>query len=126
MVRKATVNKKVGGMKRAAKAREFMQSVMADSTHAMHYAKDIDFARMFDVSRHTVYKIRHDLQIPDRLERVVGCLKRMDTSRYTIWELCSMLNIKYAGLYKILNELKLPYKSGLKPSLSEKFRRIKV
>lgn len=109
------VDKRVGGTKRAEKAREYIVEVMADEMHSMRYAKDIDFARMFDVSRHTIYKIRRDLKIPDRLDRLVERLKKTDTSRYTMKELCALLNVKYAGLYKILTENKMPVKSDLKP-----------
>jgi hypothetical protein len=109
------VDKRVGGTKRAEKAREFIKNVMGDVAHPMHFAKDIDFARMFDVSRHTIYKIRRDLEIPDRLERIVSRLKGVDTGNHTMKELCTLLNVKYAGLYKILCEKNLPVKSDLKP-----------
>ena len=115
MPQKKAVDKRVGGTKRAEKAREFVREVMKYEAHAMRYAKDIDFARKFDVSRHTIYKIRRDLSIPDRLERVLGRLKSMDTAKYTLKELCGLLNVKYAGLYKIVTENKMPVKSDLKP-----------
>jgi len=114
MIQKSVVDKRVGGVKRAEKAREFMQEVMQDPSHSMRFAKDIDFARKFSVSRHTIYKIRRDLQIPDRLDRIVAKLKSVDTSNYTMWELCSLLNVRYAGLYKIVKEHNLPVKSAVK------------
>jgi len=109
------VDKRIGGTKRAEKARDFIVEVMKDDGHPMRYAKDIDFARKFDVSRHTIYKIRKDFSIPDRLERILDRLKRVETAKHTLKELCILLNVKYAGLYKIVTEEKMPVKSDLKP-----------
>jgi predicted DNA-binding transcriptional regulator AlpA len=123
---KKQVDKRVGGTKRAAVAREFIADVMKNEAHPMRYSKDIDFARKFDVSRHTIYKIRRDLSIPDRLERVLDRLKNVDTAKTTMRELCALLNVKYAGLYKIVNENKLPVKSDLKPPPNTKRARAEV
>jgi len=121
-----TVDKRVGGTKRAEKAREYIQLVMGNTSHQMHYAKDIDFARKFDVSRHTIYKIRRDLSIPDRLDRIVSRLKAIDTTAHTMRELCELLNVRYAGLYKILADNKMKVKSDLKPPPNAHSRRPNV
>lgn len=115
-----SVDKRVGGVKRAKKAREYMQDVMADENHQMRYAKDIDFARKFDVSRHTVYAIRDEISMPPRSVRLAERLKTMNTHDKTLSELCRMLNVKYAGLYKIMTENDLPFKSDFKSSLGRK------
>lgn len=123
----AEVDKRVGGTKRAEKARNFIgDEVIKDITHPLHYAKDIEFARMFDVSRHTIYKIRRDLKIPDRLDRIKGRLNDLDTSKYTMKELCTMLNVKYAGLYKIISENKFAIKYDLKPKINPRSRTQKL
>lgn len=107
-------DKRVGGVKRAKRAREFMRAVMADEGHQMRYAKDIDFARKFDVSRHTIYAIRDDLRMPPRSQRLTDRLKSMRTEDKTLGEICRLLNVKYAGLYKVMTENGIPFKSDLK------------
>jgi len=114
------VDKRVGGVKRAKKAREYMRAVMADEGHQMRYAKDIDFARKFDVSRHTIYAIRDELKMPPRSQRVADRLKRMKTADRTLGEICQLLNVKYAGLYKVMTENGIPFKSDLKPPVKRK------
>ena len=108
------IDKRVGGMKRAAKAREYIRSVLDSETHPMRYAKDIDFARKFDVSRHTIYSIRDELGMESRSDRLAKRLTSMKTDDKTLGELCAILNVKYAGLYKIMTENELPFKSDLK------------
>jgi len=111
----SVIDKRVGGMKRAQKAREFMNTVMADEAHPMRYAKDIDFARKFDVSRHTIYSIRDEIKMLSRSDRLAAKLKATNTKDKTLGELCLLLNVKYAGLYKIMTENELPFRSDLKP-----------
>lgn len=103
-------NKRVGCQMRAEKARKYMKTALLDDTHPQHLTKDIEIARMFNVTRLTIYKIRDELGIPFRLERIRRKIKKIDTSRYTLKELASLLNIKYQNVYKVVRELNLPYK----------------
>lgn len=104
------VNKRIGGVDRARLARQDLIKIFNDPTHPLHLAKDIEFARQFDVIRHTVYKIREELNIPPRSKRVLAVLKSMDTGRYTLRELAAKLDLKYQNLYKVVTDFDLPYK----------------
>lgn len=108
-------NKWVGGPERAQEAREGMERIMKDEKHPLHFAKDIEFAREFDVSRHTIYRIREELGMLPRLERVVTKLRSIDLSRYTIKDLTILLNVKYQGLYKIIEDHKFSVKPDVPP-----------
>jgi predicted transcriptional regulator len=93
--------RKKGGQERAKLARAFMQVLFKDSNDPMYFAKDIE------VTRHTIYKIREDLKIPSRSERIVKRLKDLDYQKYSINDLSKLLNIKYQNLYKIIKEIKV-------------------
>lgn len=75
----------------------------------------MDFARQFFVSRHTVQKIREDLSVPSRSERIIQRLKRMDLKELTIKELSDILHVKYQNLYKILVENEMQVKADKRP-----------
>lgn len=108
------VNKKIGSQERAQKARKEIMDIMFNDGHPLYFIKDIDLAKKFDVSRLTIYKIREQLRIPSRLNRVKKVLKSMDTSEYTIKELSLKLNIKYQSLYKIVTDMGLPFQINKK------------
>jgi hypothetical protein len=97
--------RKKGGQERAKLARAFMQVLFKDSNDPMYFAKDIEFAKKFEVTRHTIYKIREDLMIPSRSERIIKRLKDIDYKKYSINNLSKLLNIKYQNLYKLLKEI---------------------
>lgn len=103
-------NKKIGGTKRAATAREELLNIFNDPGHPEHLKKDIYFARKYNVIRHTIYKIREDNKIPPRSERAVHALKGMDTENLTLTEISKYLNIKYQNLYKLVTDNNIPHK----------------
>jgi hypothetical protein len=109
----AKENKKIGGIARARIAREELIVALQDESHPLFLAKDIDIARKFSVSRHTVYKIRDDYAIPSRIDRLLITLKSMDTTQFTISELSKILHLKYQNVYKIVKDNKLPTKSDV-------------
>lgn len=104
------VNKRIGGPDRARIARQELEKILNDPTHPLHMSKDIEFAKQFDVARHTIYKIREEMKAPPRSKRVLSVLKSMDTGRYTLRELASRLGLKYQNLYKVVSDFDLPYK----------------
>ena len=104
-------NRKVGGRSRARTAKDDLQRILTDSRHPDHLAKDIDLSAKYNVSRHTIYKIRKDLGVAPRPERIRKRLAALDTTCFTIKEISIMLNIKYQNLYKILNEEGIPTKA---------------
>jgi predicted transcriptional regulator len=75
----------------------------------------MDFARQFLVSRHTIQKIREELSVPSRSERIIERLKRMDLKELTIKELSDILHVKYQNLYKILTENDMQVKPDKRP-----------
>jgi hypothetical protein len=99
-----TQSKRVGGLARAEKARSEMQVILTDENNPLYFAKDIEFARKYDVTRHTIYFIRDTLNIPSRSERLLNKLKKLDLKKYTIKELAEMLRLKYQNLYKVILE----------------------
>lgn len=107
---KPKVNKRIGGPERGKTARKELEKIYADPKHPMHLAKDIEFVNKFDVTRHTIYKIREELDVPPRSKRVLTVLENMDTAAFTLNELVEKLNLKYQNLYKIMNDNKLPYR----------------
>lgn len=104
MSRSKKVNKRIGGQDRALEARKELEKVFEDKKHPMYFAKDIEYARKFDVSRHTIYRIRDELKIVPRSERIIEHLKTLSLSKYTIRDLQKILNVKYQNLYKLLEE----------------------
>lgn len=81
----------------------------------LYLLKDIDFAKRYDVSRHTIYSIRKQLNIPSRTDRLLHKLKHTKTNRFTIKELSKIFNVKYQCLYKLINERNLPIKTDTPP-----------
>lgn len=109
-MKKEKINKKIGGTTRAKFARDQLKNIFTDITDPLHLAKDIDLAKKYDVARHTIYKIRHDLKIPPRSKRVLNVLKNMDTGRYTLNEIAARWNLKYQNIYKLVLDNNIPYK----------------
>lgn len=107
---KPEVNKRIGGTDRAKIARDDLKKIFTDPKHPEHMGKDIFFARKYDVTRHTIYKIREDLNIPPRSKRVLAVLKATKTGNYTLHELSKILDLKYQNLYKTMTDNNLPYK----------------
>jgi hypothetical protein len=108
-------SKRIGGMERAEKAREALKLIFADESHPMYFSKDIEFARGFNVARHTIYKIRENLGVSPRSERLLKKLHALDLSQFTIKELSTLLNVKYQNLYKIILEHKFQVKPDTPP-----------
>ena len=87
-----------------------MQMILTDENNPLYFAKDIDFARRYDVSRLTIYSIRDQIGAPSRYQRLLKKLRGLDLSLYTINDLVKMLGVKYQNLYKVILENKLKVK----------------
>lgn len=87
-----------------------MQVILTDENNPLYFAKDIEFARRYDVSRLTIYSIRDELGAPSRYQRLLKKLKSLDLSLYTINDLVKMLGVKYQNLYKVILENNLKVK----------------
>ena len=105
---KEPTNKRLGGYERAELAREELKLVLLDDSHAQYFSKDLEYAKRYDVSRHTIYKIRDELKVGSRSERIVEKLKKIDTKDMTVNGLSQLLGIKYQNLYKIVIDFKIP------------------
>jgi len=114
------VNKKIGGTERAEKARKAMTKVFTGEDDPLYFAKDIEFARKFDVSRLTIYHIRDQLKVPSRSERIIKKLKKINLPNFTIKQLAEMLNLKYQNLYKIVTENHMRTKPDIGPEEARK------
>jgi len=97
-------NNRIGGMERARKAREELISILSDETHKHYFDKDIDFAKKYKVTRHTIYKIRETYDIPSRSDRILKVIRSMDIGKSTIRDISKRLGIKYQNLYKIIKD----------------------
>lgn len=95
---------RIGGTDRAKTARDELALILSDDTNKDYFAKDIDFARKYKVSRHTIYKIREQFNIPSRSERILKVLNSMNTKGFSLMEISKKLNIKYQNLYKIIKD----------------------
>lgn len=102
---------KIGGLERARTARDSIKNIFSDKKHPLYFSKDINFARRYSVSRHTIYKIREDLNIPPRSHRILEAIKSLDHKNMTLKELSEALNIKYQNLYKIIKDNNLEFKA---------------
>jgi formyltetrahydrofolate synthetase len=106
---KGTNNYKQGRLN-AVVARKEMEAIFKDHTNKLYFAKDIDLAKKYDVTKLTIYKIRDNLQIPSRSKRILNLLKEIATSEYTVQKLSEDLGLKYCNLYNIMKNNKLPFK----------------
>lgn len=97
--------RRIGGFDRAKIARAELKEIFEDPNHQFYYAKDIELAKKYDVTRHTIYKIREDLGVYPRSKRIINRLKEIDRSKFSLKELASYLGIKYQNLYKLITEL---------------------
>ena len=105
------VDRRFGGMDRAKVARAAIFDITCEgSSDPMYFFKDIDLAKKYGVSRHTIYKIREELNIPNRAFRILNCLTKMDLKKYTLKEVSNSLKIKYQNLYKIVKDFDLEVK----------------
>ena len=111
----AEVNKRIGGSQRARVAREELVAIFSNPENNDYLLKDIEYARRFDVTRHTIAAIRKQFNIPARTERILSRLETIDTKSMTIKELGVHLGIKYQNLYKILTEHDIEVKPDTKP-----------
>ena len=68
------------------------------------FDKDIDFAKKYKVTRHTIYKIRETYDIPSRSDRILKVIRSMDIGKSTIRDISKKLGIKYQNLYKIIKD----------------------
>lgn len=104
---KIVVNKKIGGLERAKIAKEELRLIFNDPTNTLYFYKDLEYAKKFDVTRHTIYSIRDKLCIPPRSERILNILKKMKTKDMSINDISEKLHIKYQNLYKIITDNKI-------------------
>ena len=107
------VNKKIGGLERAKIAREELRLIFNDPLNPLYFAKDIEYAKKFDVTRHTIYSIRDQLCIPSRSGRILNTIKKMKTKSLSIKDISEKLNIKYQNLYKIITDNKIIIKNSI-------------
>jgi len=97
-------NNRIGGMDRAKIAREEIIAILSDETNKHYFDKDIDFAKKYKVTRHTIYKIREVYGIPSRSDRILRAIKDIDWKNISIKDISKKLGIKYQNLYKIVND----------------------
>lgn len=114
MSAKVTV-RRLGGPHRAQTAREEITKIFSDISHPLYCTKEIELARMFEVTRLTIYRILDELKILPRIDRILKKLKSIDTKEYTRKELSDLTGVKYMNLYKILRAHKIPVKSDTPP-----------
>lgn len=101
------INKKIGGLERAKIALEELRLIFRDLSNPLYFSKDIDYAKKFDVTRHTIYSIRNKLGIPSRSKRILSVLKKMKTRDMCVKDISEKLHIKYQNLYKIITDNKV-------------------
>jgi Zn-dependent peptidase ImmA (M78 family) len=92
-----------------------MKLILTDENNPLYFSKDIEFARRYGVTRHTIYSIREELGILSRSERLFKKLKQIDLKQYTLKELSQMLGVKYQNLYKVILENKMQVKPDVPP-----------
>jgi hypothetical protein len=109
-VKSINVSKIKNRVERSNAARKELVVILNDESHPLYLAKDIELARKFGLSRHTLYKIRDELDTPSRKNRIITMLKAMPTADYTIGELSKKISVKYQNLYKILLEEKIKFR----------------
>lgn len=98
-------SKRIGGFERAKVARAELKEVFERPEHELYFSKDIDLAKKYDVTRHTIYKIRHDLNVPSRSKRIINKVKEMNTNEISLKEMAITLGVKYQNLYKLINDI---------------------
>ena len=65
------IDKRKGGSGRAKIAREKLVTIFSNPEEKEYLLKDIEYAKKFDVTRHTIASIRKLYKIPSRTERIV-------------------------------------------------------
>jgi len=108
-------SKRKGGFERAMVARERLLTIFNNTENKDYYLKDIEYAKKFDVTRHTIASIRKQFNVPPRTERILNKLKKIKTNDMTLKEISDTLNVKYQNLYKIVKEHGIEVKPDVKP-----------
>jgi hypothetical protein len=111
----SSVNKRIGGSERARVARMELLSIFSNKDSNESLLKDIEYARRFNVTRHTISSIRDQFEVPPRSERILNRLKATHTEDMTLAEISDALGIKYQNLYKIVKENEIAVKPDVKP-----------
>lgn len=105
---------KIDCINRAQTAREEISKIFADEKNELYFAKDIELSKKFNISRHTMYKIRDELNVPSRSKRILNALKKFDLNNISVNEMSRILNLKYQNLYKIVTENNISFKQEKK------------
>ncbi len=100
---------------RGAIARNFILDVLSNPNHQMYAASDVEFAKMLNVTRLTVYNIRKELVLKSRKKRVIELIDREDISSMTMKDLSFKLNLKYQNIYQLTKKLGLKTLPDKKP-----------
>ena len=103
------MNKKIGGTARAKVARTELSEILNNPSHPDYTKKDIYFAKRYDVSRHTIYKIRDDLKCVSRPNRLINFIKKNSSDTMTIQDIATKTGIRYQLVYKAVKDNKIPY-----------------
>lgn len=111
----AEVNIKIGGSQRAQIARERLVDIFSNPEDKDYLLKDIEYAKRFDVTRHTISSIREQFKVPARTDRIINRLKDIDSKSMTIKEISELLDVKYQNLYKIIKEHDIEVKPDTRP-----------
>lgn len=108
-------SKRVGSTKRAETARRDLKVIFSDEENSLYLAKDIVFARKYDVTRLTISKIRTEMGVPRRSERLVERLKKINTKDFTVREIAHRLGVKQQNLYRLITMHDIPVKPDVPP-----------
>jgi hypothetical protein len=109
------VNKRIGGSQRAQVAREKLVAIFSNPEDSDYLLKDIEYARRFKVTRHTIASIRGQFEVPARTERIIKRLEAIDTKNMTLTEISEHISVKYQNLYKIVKEIGIEVKPDTRP-----------
>jgi hypothetical protein len=108
-------SKRVGSTKRAEAARRDLKVIFSDEENPMYLAKDIVFARKYDVTRLTISKIRDEMGVPRRSKRLIERLKKIKTKDLTVKEIAERLSVKHQNLYRLITMFNIPVKPDVPP-----------
>lgn len=97
---------------RSWQLQQHLEEIFTDPNHPEFFFKDIDFARKYNVSRHTIEKIRCLSNIPNRKLRIAIFLKKIKEEKFTIRDLSSSFSVKYDSMYKLIEEFKIPHRAS--------------
>lgn len=108
-------NKKIGGTLRAKIARESLAAIFKDKDNPNYLLKDIEYAKMFDVTRLTISTIRESLKVKNRTHRIIDRIDDLGPKDNTLKELSLKLGVKYQNLYKICSEYNISVLPDVRP-----------